>query len=172
MNRLEKLKYRRLKGFSRYKIYENGLIFSQKTNKFLKQVVSKYGYYRVILFNDSKKPVNTSVHRAVLMSFKPMKLIKHLHAAHLDGNKLNNKIENLKWSTPKENMEHKKLHGKYHIGETHPRSKLTDKQRLDIFNRYKLINRTKSNAKSIGLEYGITRKHVVNIVNLIRARHE
>jgi ribosomal protein S25 len=41
------------------------------------------------------------------------------HAAHLNGNSLDNRAENLKWVSPKENIGHKKAHGTCHVGEAH-----------------------------------------------------
>lgn len=50
-----------------------------------------------------------------------------LVAAHLDGTRDNNRLNNLRWVTFAENMGHKKIHGTVNAraGEKHPAAKLT-----------------------------------------------
>ena len=53
------------------------------------------------------------VHRLTCMAFHgepPAKWPKY-HAAHCDGDPLNNRPDNLRWATPKENIADKRLHG-------------------------------------------------------------
>src|SRR5690606_7808366 len=54
------------------------------------------------------------VHRMVVDNFLPPPEIKDMVVAHLDYNKLNNKVSNLKWMTKEENVEHQK-HSHYVI---------------------------------------------------------
>lgn len=46
------------------------------------------------------------VHRLVMMAFKPVENMDELEVNHLDGNKKNNKLENLEWCTTSENQKH------------------------------------------------------------------
>lgn len=47
-----------------------------------------------------------SVHRLVMMAFNPIKDMNELEVNHIDGNKKNNKLENLEWCTTSENQIH------------------------------------------------------------------
>lgn len=46
------------------------------------------------------------VHRLVMMAFRPVENMDELEVNHLDGNKKNNKLENLEWCTASENQKH------------------------------------------------------------------
>ena len=47
-----------------------------------------------------------SVHRLILENFNPVEGMENLQVNHIDGNKENNKLENLEWITCKENIQH------------------------------------------------------------------
>jgi hypothetical protein len=67
------------------------------------------------------------VHHLVLLAFKGP-CPKGMEARHLDGDPSNNKISNLRWGTPKKNMQDRDKHGKTKFGEDHWYCKLTSKQ--------------------------------------------
>lgn len=46
-----------------------------------------------------------SVHRLVALHFLPINNLK-TYVNHIDGNKLNNSVDNLEWITPSENNKH------------------------------------------------------------------
>jgi len=56
----------------------------------------------------NNKTTNQFVHRLVMMSFNPVENYNELQVNHIDGNPLNNNLENLEWVTYKENYKHKK----------------------------------------------------------------
>lgn len=61
------------------------------------------------------------------------------HSRHLDDNRQNNRLENLAWGTPTDNMQDKKRNGRAWkpTGELHPNAKLTDDQVRQIRKAYK-----------------------------------
>lgn len=81
--------------------------------KILSGFIDDDGYRKVILYKKEKgwKSRKTkTVHSLVLEAFSGPR--KGRIARHLDGNPKNNKIENLKWGSPKENCKDRKNHGR------------------------------------------------------------
>lgn len=62
-------------------------------------------------------------HRLVLEAFRGPRPAGH-ECRHLDGNVLNNRLDNLKWGTPKENKGDTVAHGRSMRGEKHRAAKL------------------------------------------------
>ena len=92
-----------------YKIYEDGRVWSIKRNKFLKPSVRRDGYYFVNLCKKGKvKP--KCIHRLLAFNYihnpdkKPF-------VDHIDRNRLNNNISNLRWVTSSENNINTKVQG-------------------------------------------------------------
>lgn len=75
------------------------------------------------------------LHTVILETFVG-KRPKGMQCRHLDGDPTNNKLENLKWGTAKENSDDKVIHGTaencIHKGESHGMSKLTEEQVKEI----------------------------------------
>lgn len=95
-----------------YYITEDGKCYNSNTNKFLKgQVGKKNGYlsYSLTLPDGSKK--RCYAHRLVLLAYQPTDDKKKNQVNHIDGNKLNNSLENLEWVTSQENSQHAISHG-------------------------------------------------------------
>jgi len=55
-----------------------------------------------------------------------------MHAAHCDGDRLNNHYSNLRWATAKDNCADKLLHGTVQRGENNARAKLTESEVREI----------------------------------------
>jgi hypothetical protein len=89
-----------------YYITEDGKCFNEKTHKFLKGQIGKNGYisYNLTLPNGSKKRVYA--HRLVALYYIPNHRKQATEVNHIDGNKINNCIDNLEWVTPSENQQH------------------------------------------------------------------
>ena len=102
------------------------------SGRLLKLRLSNCGYLRVAAYAEGKQ-IALSVHRLVAECFLPGQLEQ---VNHKDGDKRNNRVENLEWCTPSYNIRHaianklidpkKNSHLKGHKGESHPNSKLTD----------------------------------------------
>lgn len=80
-----------------------GRIFSFKSNKYLKPHIHK-GYERLTLYRDGIGR-SFDVHRLVALAWVPNPN-NHPMVNHKDGNKRNNRAENLEWVTPRENASH------------------------------------------------------------------
>lgn len=102
-------------------------------------------------------------HRLVLWAFVGPQP-KGMHVRHLDGDCANNRVENLKYGTQKENQADRKQHGTASIGEQHPLAKLTELQILEI--RSRLAKGEKQ--KALAIEYGVGQSAISLIKNRIR----
>jgi hypothetical protein len=78
----------------------------------------KYGHLSVHLGVDNKKYI-CAVHRLVLMAFVG-KCPDGMECCHNNGDASDNKIENLRWDTHKNNNHDRKIHGNYKTGKDHP----------------------------------------------------
>lgn len=92
-----------IEGFNgKYGITEDGKVFSFASNKFLKQQISRKGYYSV----DLGKGLNYkhySVHRLVAQAYLPNP--NNLpEVNHIDEDKSNNSVSNLEWCTKDYNL--------------------------------------------------------------------
>lgn len=84
-----------------------GQVLSKRTNKILKQSISKTGYYTIATKIGGRNGISKcfKVHRWIAEIFIPNDLNKPF-INHKDGNKLNNSIDNLEWVTNSENVKH------------------------------------------------------------------
>lgn len=126
-----------------------------KKEKILSQAVcNKRGYCRVQLHKMNKSKMRL-VHRLVAITFIPNPH-KKSEVNHINGIKNDNRVENLEWCTPKENMFHaQKMNLIKNIlkGEKTASNKLKEYQVLEIRNR---VKNEKVSYKSIGLEYQVS----------------
>ena len=150
-----------IEGFKGYKISNTGVVFGLKGN-IKKQYTTDRGYQVVALFSNGKN--NTKrVHRLVLETFK-CPCPKGKECNHKNGNKQDNRIENLEWITHAENLSHCfKIGTRSHKGENHNRTKLTNpqvfymkqaikKELLSLRNIAKVFNASYGCVKSIKYE--------------------
>lgn len=97
-----------------YKISNFGRILSKKRNKGwveLKGSIDTGGYNYLCLYSKKEKRVQKWMHRLVAIYFIPNPN-NHHDVNHKDGNKLNNRVDNLEWVNRRENVAHaNKLRG-------------------------------------------------------------
>jgi hypothetical protein len=97
-------------------------------------------------------------HRLLLLSFVGPPPDKH-EAAHLDGDKMNCTLNNLRWVSHKENMSHKEVHGTSYRGSKHSRASITE---LCVKSIRERLNSGES-IESISDYYGVSKKTVYHI---------
>lgn len=120
-----------------FMVSPDGQVFSKRSNRLLKRVVSGTGYYTIPsrIGGRKGKCVCIKVHRAVAEAFTPNPTGKPF-VNHLDGDKLNNSVNNLEWCTAKENAIHAVETGLANYdsisGESNQIAKLTEKDVMNI----------------------------------------
>jgi hypothetical protein len=88
------------------------------TGQPLKPGVSSAGYESVSLCRDGMIR-NRRVNRIICAAFHGPAPSPDHHAAHNDGNRRNNRADNLRWVLPVENESDKRTHGTARVGEKH-----------------------------------------------------
>lgn len=89
-----------------YYITEDGKCYNSITGKFLKgQVNCRNGYFSYNITMPDGKMRRLPAHRLVAIAYIPNPENKR-EVNHIDGNKLNNCVENLEWVTSSENKYH------------------------------------------------------------------
>lgn len=121
------------------------------------------GYKKASLFNEKRYHYRFA-HHLVLETFIGPRPVGY-ETSHLNGVRLDNRLENLVWSSRKENHSLKKIHGTHQTGEHHGRHKLTLKQVTAIRRDYKRVGYHKSNARKLALRYGVDKSIIHRIVN-------
>ena len=83
-----------------------GMIRNKETREYRKPYINDSGYFVVGIYDSTKKgTVHHRVHRLIAETFIPNPDNKRT-VNHIDGNKLNNKVDNLEWATHRENLAH------------------------------------------------------------------
>ena len=113
-----------IKGWEgQYKVSNVGKVQSlKKSGRLRKPSLTDDGYLVLDLYGKNKRE-KVLVHRLVATAFlSGGKDLTGLEVNHIDGNKLNNSVENLEWVSPSQNCQHawntglqKKKYGKDHF---------------------------------------------------------
>ena len=83
--------------------------FKRRKKHYSIKIISPYPNnkgYNIVRTNDNGETKFYQIHRVVLTTFNPTDKMESLQVNHIDGDKNNNKLENLEWCTCKENIEH------------------------------------------------------------------
>ncbi|MFT8928535.1 MAG: NUMOD4 domain-containing protein [Sporolactobacillus sp.] len=158
----------RIRSIKRYVPSKNGSV--RLVNSRILIVHRAYnGYLRVPMCRNAERKT-VSVHRLVAETFIKNEFNKSF-VNHIDGNKENNRVDNLEWVTPSENSKHALNHHLFvpKHGEDHPNSKLSSDDVKQIFYLY---NSRKYTQREIGNMFGIGRTAISRILRKTRRKFE
>lgn len=142
-----------------YAINQTGTVLSNRQGKRWRQLKLCYdreGYAHVRV-GKQKRPV----HRLVALQYIP-NIDNKPQVAHIDGNKLNNVVGNLRWSTQQENIQDRERHGTTQRGERHYRAKL-NRAKVSVIKH--LLKTKDLTQKEIGKLFGVNQS-TINYIKL------
>lgn len=137
-----------------YSVSNLGRVRNNLTGRILKPSDNGNGYKRVTI-SQAGKPKAYLIHRLAAEAFC-LKQENQTEVDHIDGNRSNNTVENLRWVTGSENMQYASQRGECHL------RKLTVEQVREIREKYKSGQTTLS---KLGREYNVRYQSIQAIVN-------
>lgn len=148
---------------SKFKVSNLGNVFSEYSKKNIKPQINHNGYYRFVT-KVNGKPINFGVHRAVACTFikNPDNLPQ---VNHIDGNKLNNNVNNLEWCNNSYNVKHaiKKGLTKKVYGEKNVNSKLTKEKVKYIRTNYIPFDRD-FGTRALARKFNVSKTAILYII--------
>jgi hypothetical protein len=168
-----------IKGYEGYyKISEDGVVKSYDRyvnimrgfkrlmkGRVMRPYIGRDGYYYYLL-TVNKKSNHIALHRLLAIAFLPNPENKR-EVNHINGDRLDNKLSNLEWVTPKENIQHSIRIGtntQCLPGERNPMSKLKPDQVI------KIRSMTGSH-QNIAKVFGVSRRTIGLIKSRVRWAH-
>ena len=83
-----------------YAVTEEGQVWSYRKNDFLIPTLNEQGYYKVTLFDNDGEKKCIYIHKLVALTYIPIpQSEEELTVDHIDRNKRNNTVSNLRWVT-------------------------------------------------------------------------
>lgn len=147
------------------RMVKSGRGFASLSGRVCSAPLDKKGYPRVKL-SITQQSVRRRIHSLVLLAFVGPRPYG-LQGCHADGNKTNNRLNNLRYDTPKGNAADSiRLHA-YHIGERSHSAKLTAEKVKRIRERYA----SGETQVSLAIEFGVNKTHLSAIVCRRKWKH-
>lgn len=155
----------KIEGYEDYEISSFGNVKSNKFWNGKKDTILKINnappYSGVNLCKDGKIK-RFSVHRLVAMVFIPNPL-NLPQVNHRDGNKKNNRVENLEWVTAKENNDHAVLTGLWDCRGENCHTAKVDRGKVELIRD--LYKKGGTSCRILGREFGISAFAISQIIN-------
>lgn len=146
-------------GYDGYEVDEFGHVWSR--GRPINGWLDKDGYRRVTINLKGRKKHASGIHRLVLEAFVGP-CPDGCAASHLDGDKTNNMLSNLKWETWSVNNLRRVEHGRLPLGSNIKSSKLTEDQVKEIRASYTGAH---GELTALSKKFGVSRTNISNIVN-------
>lgn len=151
--------------FDRFEVSNNGQIRNAITKRIYKLHLNKTGYFQVcVSLGSRKKKKIFRIHKAVAETFIPNPDNKET-VNHIDGNKQNNIMENLEWSTYSENSQHA-----FDTGLSHPTrgvdstsSKLTHED-VEYIRTHYIPNDCKYGTRALGRKFNVHHETIRDVI--------
>lgn len=166
------MEFKTLKDYPNYEIYDNGMIISKRkkgitgrilNRKEIRPTKAKNGYRTVRLYNKQGVMKQFYLHRLVYMAFYGD--ITGLEIDHLDGNRDNNNLNNLRATTHKENCANEVSKERYRIANSR------DKGKYD-YERMQLARTKQYHEKLVATYKALYKKHgKVGVMMLMEEGH-
>jgi hypothetical protein len=175
---MEKI-WKTIEGFTSYEISNYGEIktYNWKNKgyeRIMKPALDSGGYFRTMLKRDTDgKFCTIKVHRLVCKAFIPNTENKPF-VNHINGIRNDNRLINLEWCTPSENVKHSfKIGLSDNRGSKNPTSKLVESQVQEILDNYEYgrKNKTGTTKKQIAEKYNVSVGAVRDIVSRKTWKH-
>lgn len=125
--------FKEIEGYPNYEVSNLGTVRNRATGNVLRPGKTNMGYQKVCLCKEGQRKTLT-IHRLVATAFLPNPENKR-EVNHIDGDKTNNRVSNLEWSTRSENVSHAfrnglvKITDKHNFKTNHPSIKKRQKVR-------------------------------------------
>ena len=148
--------------YEKFEVSNDGRIRNANTQRVYKTFVNKNGYVQICVSLGSRKKQKVfKLHRAIAETFIPNPDNKP-EVNHKDGNKENNRITNLEWSTGSENIRHAYATGllKPKLGVDRPNAKLTVEDVLYIREHYTPRDK-EYGAVALGKKFGVNNMQII-----------
>lgn len=100
------MEWKTIKYNDKYEVSDTGMVRRKETHHIHSGCVDGNGYISVKLIFEKSKQRRYYIHRLVAEHFLGETDIKDKEVNHKDGNKANNKVENLEWVSHRENILH------------------------------------------------------------------
>lgn len=151
--------FRIIENFENYSVSNLGNVKNNSTGKILKGIINGYGY-RVLTLFKNRKSVTQNIYRLVAVAFIPNPNNKRC-VDHIDNNKANDNVNNLRWATYSENGINApcKINSKsgargitYNASNKKFRSTIVCNRQVYFLGEFKTIDEAKQARKIKGLE--------------------